>query len=98
MAKGINGKILSAHSKNDIKEIDVIFESEGMEYEIKGFKMVLSGKPQNEYRIYMDGKCFHNNVEYEQVNLRVLFSQQFPLIHHIAIKDFLNQEADLYLD
>lgn len=60
--------------------------------------MVLSGNPQNEYRIYMEGKCIQNNIEYEQVSLRVLFSQQFPLTHHIAIDDFANQEADLYLN
>lgn len=98
MAKGINGKILSAHSKNDIKEIDVIFESKGIQYEIIGLKMVLSEQHQIGYRIYMDGKCTHNNVEYEQVSLRVLFSQQLLPIHYIAIDDFANQEADLHLD
>lgn len=98
MANEINGRILSAHSRNDVKEIDVIFESNGIQYEIKGLKMVLSEKHQNGYRIYMDGNCANNNVEYEQVSLRVLFSQQFPLTYHISIDDFVNREADLYLD
>ena len=98
MTQGISGRILNAHSKNDIKEIDVIFESKGIQYEINGLKMVLSGNPQNEYRIYRNGKCIQNNVESEQVSLRVLFSQPFPLTHHIAIDDFANQEADLYLN
>ena len=98
MAKGINGRILSTHSKNDIKVIDAIFESNGIQYNIQGLKLALNGKHQTGYRIYMDGKCFHNNVEYEKVSLRVIFSQQFPLTHHLTLDDFANQEAYLYID
>lgn len=97
MTKGIKGKILSAFSKNDIKEIDVFFASSGTKYEVKGLKMVFSGNVQNEFRFYMDGTCVHNGEKYKHVSIRVLFSQQFPLTHHISIEDFKNQEASLFL-
>ena len=97
MSNGINGTVLNAQSVNDIKTIDATFESNGVKYEISDLCLVYSGYHQNKSRIYLNGKCSHDNVEYKQVSLKVFLSQDFPLTHNIAIKDFVNQEAILFL-
>ena len=97
MANGINGIVLKAQSVNDIKTIDATFESNGVQYEISDLCLVYSGYHQNKYRMYLNGKCSHDNVEYKQVSLKVFLSQDFPITYNVAIKDFVNQEAILFL-
>ena len=97
MANGITGTILKAQSVTDIKTINVIFESKGVKYEISDLCLIFSGIHQNKSRMYCHGKCIHDNVEYKQVSLNIFFSQDFPITYHIAIEDFINQEANLFL-
>lgn len=99
MAEGIIGKVVYAHLQG--KSLDAKFISdEGKEYFIDGLSMVFGDTDfENKMiKMYHDGKCDKNGIEYRKVALRVHFPMDKKPPYHLSDKDFNDQEAYLYLN